>query len=169
MEPRSSHIIKSIVSSVEITAAPATVWDNITNVKIDQFSDPVVFRMLGIPRPLKAEIISAGIGGKRIAYFDSGKRFIQEITSWQPFERYSFNFNPEKGFMVGHFFDLSDGIFRVPGGSYLLKETAGGTSLQLSTTYSLDRRIYLLFNMPVRIILNAFQQYLLSSIKKNSE
>jgi hypothetical protein len=169
MKTDSRHIIKSIASSIEIEAAPAIVWEHITNVKIEQFSDPLAFKILGIPRPLKAEIISAGKGGKRIAYFDSGKRFIQEITSWQPFQLYSFDFNPEKGFMVGHFFDLADGIFRVPNGSYLLTETVAGTSLQLSTTYSLDRKIYFLFNIPVRIILKAFQQYLLSSIKKNSE
>ena len=167
--PSSKHIIKSIASSIEIEATPVTVWEHITNVKIEQFSDPLAFKILGIPRPLKAEIISAGQGGKRIAYFDSGKRFIQEITSWQPFELYSFDFNPEEGFIVGHCFDLSAGVFRVPNGSYLLKETESGTSLQLLTSYSLDRRIYFLLNMPVRIILKAFQRYLLSSIKKNSE
>jgi hypothetical protein len=80
---------------------------------------PLLFKILGIPKPLRAEIISKGEGGQRIAYFDSGKRFMQEITTWKPLEKYSFDFNPEKGFIVGHFFDLSDGIFKVPNGSYL--------------------------------------------------
>ena len=169
MKSGSGHIIKPITSTIEIKAKPEIIWDHITNVKLDQYSDPTLFKFLGIPKPLKAEMISTGIGGERIAYFDSGKRFIQRITSWKPLREYSFDFNPEKGFIVGHFFDLSDGIFRIPGGTYILTEKDSSTSLQLSTTYSLHKNIYWLFNLPVRFILKAFQRYLLSSIKSNSE
>lgn len=136
---------------------------------MNSFSDPRAFKLLGIPRPLKADILVEGKGGKRIAYFDSGKKFIQEITTWEPLKKYSFNFNPENGFKVGYFFDIKDGIFRVPNGSYLLTSNKNMTELQLSTTYSLDRRVFFLFNIPVRLILKVFQKYLLTSIKKNSE
>jgi len=163
------HISKIISSSVVINSLPEVIWDNITNVKIEDFSDPFAFKLLGIPRPLRAELLEEGVGGKRIAYFDTGKRFIQEITAWRPLEEYSFDFNPESGFIAGHFFDISDGVFRVPNGSYLLTQGKGVTTLKLSTTYSLDKRVYLLFNIPVRLILIAFQKYLLTSIKKNSE
>ena len=163
------HILKSITSKIDIHSKPKTVWENVTNVKIEQYSDPLLFKIWGIPKPLKAEVISVGEGGQRIAYFDSGKRFIQTITTWKPLREYSFDFNPEKGFIVGHFFDLSDGVFQVPSGTYLLTERKGVTTLQLSTTYSLDKRVYFLFNLPVRLILKAFQRYLLRSIKKNSE
>lgn len=165
----SRHIKRSISSAIDIKARPEVIWENITNVKLDQYSDPKLFKLLGIPKPLKAEIISTGIGGRRIAYFDSGKRFIQSISTWKPHQEYSFEFNPEKGFIVGHFFDLSEGVFRVSNGTYILTEKAAATRLQLSTTYSLDRRIYLLFNLPFRLILKAFQQYLLRSIKSNSK
>ena len=164
MKTESKHIIKSISSTIDIKARPHTIWENITNVRLDQYSDPVLFKLLGIPKPLNAEIISAGVGGQRIAYCASGKRFLQSITAWTPPQEYSFDFNPEKGFLVGHFFDLSDGVFRLPGGAYLLIEKASETTLQLSTTYSIGRRIYLLFNWPARLILKAFQGYLLRSI-----
>lgn len=163
------HIVKSISTTIDIHGKPETIWENITNVKIEQYSDPLLFKIFGVPKPLKADIISTGEGGQRIAYFNSGKRFIQMITTWNPLQEYSFDFNPEKGFIVGHFFDLSDGIFRVPNGTYLLTERNGTTTMQLSTTYSLDKRVYFLFNLPVRLILKAFQRYLLHSIKKNSE
>lgn len=169
MESQRRHIEKSISSTIDIHEKPETVWANITDVKIEQYSDPFIFKLLGVPKPLKADVISTGEGGQRIAYFKSGKRFIQKITTWNPPQEYSFEFNPEQGFMVGHFFDLSDGIFRVPNGSYLLTKDNGTTTLQLSTTYSLDKRLYFLFNLPVRVILKAFQRYLLRSIKKNSE
>lgn len=169
LRSRNRHIIKTISSSIDINGRPEIVWDNITNVRIEQFSDPIAFKFLGIPRPLKAELLTEGEGGQRIAYFETGKRFIQEITIWKPLKEYSFNFNPEKGFIAGHFFDISDGVFRVPNGSYYLKDKGDNIELKLTTTYSLDKRVYFLFNIPVRLILRAFQKYLLTSIKKNSK
>lgn len=169
MTTSNRYISKTISSAIDINARAEIIWDKITNVRIEQFSDPTFFKLLGIPRPLKADLLAEGKGSQRIAYFDNGKRFVQEITAWEPLKEYSFNFNPEKGFLVGYFFDISDGIFRVPKGSYFLKEKGNKIELQLSTTYSLDKRVYYLFSIPVRFILRAFQKYLLTSIKKNSE
>lgn len=169
MQKDNRHIVKTIYSTIDIQGRVEDVWENITNVRIEQFADPKIFRFLGIPRPLRADLLVEGTGGQRIAYFDSGKRFTQEITVWKPLTEYSFNFNPEKGFKVGYFFDISDGIFRVPSGSYLLTKNETGTALQLSTTYSLDRRFYFLLNIPVRLILKVFQKHLLTSIKRNIE
>lgn len=163
------HIVKTIGSTIDIQGRPETIWDNITNVKIEQFSDPTIFKILDIPKPLKAEIISEGQGGKRFAYFDSGKKFIQEILVWKPLKEYSFSFNPEKGFRVCYFFELSEGVFQIPTGSYHLKTIGQTTTLTLKTTYSIDRRLNFLFSIPARLILKSFQRYLLKSIKKNSE
>ena len=41
--------------------------------KIEAFSDPTIFKLLDIPKPLRSEVISEGQGGRRIAYFDSRK------------------------------------------------------------------------------------------------
>ena len=169
MTPSKRHISRTISSSIDIHGHPERIWEHITNVRIEQFSDPLAFRLLGIPRPLRADLLTQGAGGQRIAYFANGKKFVQQITVWKPPEEYAFNFNPEKGFVVGYFFDISDGVFRVPHGSYLLTHKGDSTELQLATTYSLDRRVYFLFRLPVRLILKAFQKYLLTSIKKNSE
>ena len=164
-----SHIIKSIYSDIKINGRPEKIWDNITNVKIEQFSDPLIFKLLDIPKPLRAEIISEGEGGSRIAYFDTGKRFMQKILVWKPLKEYSFSFNPEKGFRVCYLFELSEGVFRIPSGAYFLTTDPNSTNLKLVTTYSIDKRLYIFCNLPVRIILKIFQRYLLTSIKKNSE
>lgn len=55
-----NHIIKLIYSDIDINEQPEKIWENITNVKIEQFSDPIIFKLLDIPKPLKAEIISEG-------------------------------------------------------------------------------------------------------------
>lgn len=44
------HIAKTLSSSIEIKAKPETIWENITNVKIEQFSDPRIFKILDIPK-----------------------------------------------------------------------------------------------------------------------
>jgi hypothetical protein len=166
---KGNHIIKSIDSDIVINGTPEIIWDNITNVKIEQFSDPFIFRLLDIPKPLRAEVVSEGAGGSRIAYFDNGKRFIHKILAWKPLTEYTFSFNPEKNFIICYFFDLSEGVFRIPSGAYYLTTNSGSTKLKLVTTYSIDKRLYFLLNLPVRGILKLFQKYLLSSIKKNSE
>ncbi|MGL4630148.1 MAG: hypothetical protein ACRCVT_02985 [Leadbetterella sp.] len=169
MKPKNNHIEKTIGSSIVINGKAEAIWENITNVKIEQFSDPTIFRLLDIPKPLKADIISEGQGGKRIAYFSSGKKFIQEILVWKPLKEYSFSFNPEKGFRVCYFFDISEGVFQIPTGAYFLETIGQSTTLQLTTTYSINKRFYFLFNIPVRLILKVFQRYLLRSIRKNSK
>jgi len=166
---KKGHIVKTLGSTIDINGRPETIWENITNVKIEQFSDPTIFKLLDIPKPLRAEIISEGQGGRRIAYFDSGKKFMQEILVWKPLTEYSFSFNPEKGFKVLYFFELSEGVFQIPTGAYYLTTTGQTTTLKLTTTYSIDRKLYFIFNIPARLILKAFQRYLLTSIKKNSE
>lgn len=163
------HIIKSTFSSVEISASSKVIWDNVTNVKIDQFPDLLIFKIFDIPKPLRAEIISEGKGGKRIAYFNTGKRFMQEIIEWDPFNKYSFSFNPEAGFRVCYFFELSKGVFRIPLGEYLLSSDGQRTCLRLGTTYSIDRRFYIFLHFPVWLILKIFQRYLLTSIKNISQ
>ena len=107
MTTKKGHIVKTLSSTIYINGRAESIWENITNVKIEQFSDPTIFKLLDIPKPLKAEIISEGQGGRRIAYFDSGKKFMQEILVWKPLTEYSFSFNPEKGFKVLYFFELS--------------------------------------------------------------
>ncbi|MBV4357463.1 hypothetical protein [Pinibacter aurantiacus] len=169
MKNNNRHIAKTLGSTININGRPEIIWENITNVKIEQFSDPAIFKLLDIPKPLRADIISEGQGEKRIAYFDSGKKFIQEILVWKPLREYSFSFNPEKGFKVLYFFELSEGVFQIPTGAYYLTTTGETTTLQLTTTYSIDKRLYFLFNIPARMILKVFQRYLLKSIKKNSE
>lgn len=163
-----NHITRTISSRIKIRGDKRTIWDKITNVQIAEFSHPAIFQLLDIPKPLKAEIISDGVGGQRIAYFDNKKRFVQEILVWKPFTEYSFSFNPENGFRVAYFFDLSNGVFRVPTGSYYLSDN-GYITLELQTTYTIHRYLFILLYLPVTIVLKLFQRFLLSSIKKNSE
>ena len=80
-----------------------------------------------MPKPLRAQLLSDGAGGSRTAHFANGKKFEQKILIWEPYARYSFQFNPEPGFRVGYIFELSAGLFRMLAGSYYLRQDEGGT------------------------------------------
>jgi len=168
MNQRKNHITSTLSSQIKISGDRQTIWDKITNVQIAEFSHPIIFQLLDIPKPLKAEIISDGVGGSRIAYFDNKKKFVQEILIWKPLTEYSFSFNPENGFRVAYFFDLSNGVFQIPTGSYYLSENDPVT-LKLQTTYSIHKYLFVLLYIPITMVLKLFQRFLLTSIKKNSE
>jgi hypothetical protein len=168
MNQRGNHITRTISSQINIRGDRQTVWNKITNVQIEEFSHPTIFQLLDIPKPLRAEIIADGVGGRRVAYFDNQKRFVQEILIWNPLTEYSFSFNPERGFRVAYFFDLAEGVFQIPTGSYYLSEN-GQVTLALQTTYSIHKYLFVLLYIPVTMVLKIFQRFLLTSIKKNSE
>ncbi len=159
----------SVSSSIAIRAPVNKIWKQVTDVNIEQFSHPYLFRLLGIPKPLRAKIFKEGIGGIRTAYFDNGKSFSQRIVDWKPLKRYEFSFAPEIGFRAGHFFDLSKGPFKVLRGAYTLMPSDPVIILELVSWYSVTDPTRRLFGIPIRWVLELFQRYLLESIKRNSE
>lgn len=167
MSDRMTRRLQGRLQSVAVIGAPADeVWREIVNVDIAAVHQPSYFRLAGIPHPLRAEVESEGIGGRRVAYFANGKRFLQVITGWEPPRAYSFQFNPEAGFRVLYVFDLSDGAVQIPSGDYLIVPDGDGVRLTLGTQYSVDRRFFFLVP-PVLLFLKLFQRYLLSSISAN--
>ncbi len=159
----------TIEHSTFINAPAEVVWQHITEVDIASFRHPAYFALLGIPKPLRAEIVRAGVGGARTAFFANGRRFIQQITAWQPFERYAFTFQADPGFRVGYLLDLADGPFRMAAGAYHITPGDGGVTLALSSAYELHGLAGLGLRLPVRLVLELFQRYLLRGIKANAE
>lgn len=153
----------------EIAAPAETVWQAVTNVDIAAFRHPAYLSLLGIPKPLRAELLQTGLGGVRIAYFANKRRFIQEITVWQPPVQYAFTFKADPGFRVGYCLDLADGPFRMLAGAYKLNPTVRGTRLTLSSQYELRGIPGAFLRVPVRVVLHLFQTYLLQGIQANAE
>ena len=158
-----------IFSTIEIKASPAAIWPKITNVRIEEFSHPFIFRILDIPKPLTAELFGEGLGGRREAHFGNGKKFTQLTTVWEPLKVYAFTFHPDPGFKVGYFYDLASGFFQVIAGAYRLETEGNKTRLRLETRYGLKGISHSFLNLPIRMILNSFQNFLLKSIRTNRE
>jgi hypothetical protein len=159
----------SIEHSVSVAASAEQVWQEVTLVDIASFRHPPYLALLGIPKPLRAEVLRPGVGGVRIAYFAEGRRFSQEITAWQPPEQYAFTFRADPGFRVAYCFDLADGPFRMLAGAYRLRQAGPGTHLTLSSQYELRGVPGACIRVPVRLVLQLFQAYLLRGIRANAE
>src|SRR5699024_7582364 len=157
---------KKLASHISVEALPVADWTHITRMQIAQFNDPLTFRVLDTPKPIRAEITQAGEGGRRIAYFANGKRFNQQILTWNKPETYAFTFDPEPNFRVGWLFDLADGPFQLISGTYYLQNNANSTTLTLETTYQIADRCQWMLGWPVHLVLKQFQHYLLQSIKE---
>ncbi|HYL27288.1 MAG TPA: hypothetical protein VEW74_05595 [Candidatus Nitrosotalea sp.] len=160
--------LTTLSSSMHVLAPPETVWQNITNVQIDSSIPPRLFTLLGIPKPLHAELIEEPAERRRVAYFANGKRFTQKITSWKPLESYAFTFHADPGFKVVFVLDLAGGAFQLVSGEYHMTESGGAIDVMLTSTY-LVRGAMRLFSFPIAAVMRAFQRYLLSAIKKSCE
>lgn len=158
-----------IEHAIEVNASAEIVWQHVTEVDIASFRHPAYFALLGIPKPLRAEVVEPGLGGVRTAYFSNGLHFAQTITEWQPYEQYAFTFQAAPGFRVGYVLDLSSGPFQMKAGAYHLAPHENGVYLSLFSRYQLRGAAGMALFVPVWAVLSLFQRYLLRGIKANAE
>lgn len=158
-----------IEHSAQVAASPELVWREVTQVDIAGFPHPAYLSLLGVPKPLRAELLRPGAGGVRVAHFSNNRRFSQEITEWRPPERYAFTFTADPGFRVAYILDLASGPFRMVAGAYALRPEGRGTLLTLSSEYELRGVRGACLYGPVRLVLHLFQRYLLRGIQANAE
>lgn len=126
-----------IEHKIFVQAPAAIVWRHVTEVDIASFHHPAYFSLLGIPKPLRAEITKSGVGGRRVAYFDNGRTFTQAITVWQPPKRYDITFQADPGFRAGYLLDLANGPFQMVSGSYRMALAETGVTVGLASQYEL--------------------------------
>ena len=158
-----------IANTVVVDAEEQEVWRQVTQVDIASFPHPTYLRLLDVPKPLRAEVTTEGIGGARIAYFANGLRFSQEILEWHPPYRYRFTFCPDPGFRVGWVLNLRDGPFQMLSGAYDIVRQDGVTMLSLRSRYALIGFSGRLLKYPVSAVVSLFQRYLLNGIRRNAE
>jgi hypothetical protein len=160
---------RQVRHSTRIEASAACVWEHITEVDIASFEHSLLLGLLGVPKPLSAEILREGVGGARVAHFAGSKRFVQEITEWSPPVSYAFTFEADPGFVVGHVLDLSSGPFRMVSGGYLISPDGDGVRLDLYSNYELRGLFGILLWLPVTLTLHIFQTYLLRGLRASAE
>jgi hypothetical protein len=164
-----SEHLHTVAQTISVDALAETVWRHVTDVDIAAFRHPAYLALLGIPRPLRADVTTAGVGGARVAYFASGRRFSQRITAWQPPTYYAFTFHADPGFRVGYVLDLGDGPFQMKAGAYRIVRRHTSVRLTLVSRYVLRGWIGAGLWLPTRLVLLGFQRSLLAGIKASAE
>lgn len=163
-------------TEIDIHATKAQIWQNVTRVRaISTKQDSASFtRFLGFPRPVKAELDTAGIGGKREAIFDKGLIFHETVIAYQPLKSMTFTIkaNPyeipsatmDKHIVVGgDFFDVLTGTYeleQLDGQTYKLKLYS---NFKLSTTFNFYASIW------ANWIMKDIQTNILKVIKARAE
>ncbi len=74
--------VESVTSSILLTMSPAEAWRRIQSFDRMHGEKPFLMQ-LGLPEPVRCEMIQEGIDGRRVCFFKNGE--IQEqITEWNP-------------------------------------------------------------------------------------
>lgn len=84
------------VTTIEIAATPARVWDEIAEVDTIRASERgrALYTSIGFPPPLAATLDLPQEGGIRRASFGGGVLFTETITEWEPERSIAFEIDP---------------------------------------------------------------------------
>jgi len=166
----------SVARSIVIEAEPARIWPLLRGVPDVQagegrwnFSQDLV----GVPRPLGAELLGEGIGATRLAHWQRGIDFRERIIEWQPGRRigWTFDFGGSQGW---HFADRhlrpDSAYFRVTTGGYTLEPLGPGrTRVTLDTRYAIRTPVNGYSALWGELFLGDLENNLLAMIKQRAE
>lgn len=111
---------------IDINAPAEKIWDNVTRVKDIPIEKDKGYltRMLGFPRPVKAELNFEGVGAYREAIFTKGLVFHETVTEYKDNEKMVFNIKAypyeipsttldEHVVIGGNYFDVLNGTYEL--------------------------------------------------------
>lgn len=161
---------------IDIHATKENIWNHVIRVKeIKQENDHgTLSNMLGLPRPVKAELNYAGIGGSRKAVFTKGLVFEETVKEYEN-ERsmhFSIKANPfdipsttmDKHIVIGgDYFDVLDGTYRLEQTSKDICRLHLYSHFELKTTFNGYAGLW------ARWIMKDIQNNILRIIKSRSE
>jgi len=165
--------IRSVVTSIEINAAPEQVWKNV--VAFPQLKEPTQFIFkTGIAYPINATIQGQGVGAVRHCNFSTGS-FVEPITVWDEphFLKFSVDEQPEPMKEIS-FYDIHPnhlhGYWISKQGQFKLTRLANGHTLLEGTTWYVNKiKPDLYWTVWSDYIVHKIHQRVLEHIKTQAE
>lgn len=163
-------------NTIDIEASDSIVWANVTRVReISAAEDRSgINRLLGMPRPLRAELDTLAVGGYRKAIFERGLIFHETVFEYEPLRRMAFSIkaNPdeipptamdEHVVIGGEYFDVLEG-------RYVLEPLGEGRCrLHLSSRFVVSTSFNVYAGLWARWIMSDIQENILQVIRRRSE
>lgn len=117
---------KAITNTIVIEAPADKIWPEIASVdaiKSEQIRDSWIY-WIGFPKPIAATLDHHRVGGVRIATFERGVSFFEEVTEWDQPRKLSFTIHADPAFIPqtafdqhiivgGRFYDVLDGTYEI--------------------------------------------------------
>ncbi|MFK3871512.1 SRPBCC family protein [Pseudoalteromonas rhizosphaerae] len=165
-----------VKNSVVINAPIDVVWRQLANVSyIADEEFPMSFsQLIGIPRPLQADMDAQGVGAVRTSKWQKNIVFKEVITDWQPNKQVLYQFDIDPDLIPDNALDkhvkLGGEYFSPLYGGYYLAETANGqTVLTLKTTVEDNTNFTIYSRLWGEVIFQDFHNSLLKLMKSRAE
>lgn len=168
--------VRTVETSIDIQADPATVWRHIERVAPIRPEEEVYSwtQSIGFPRPIEATLSKEGVGGVRHARFAGGLLFVETVTAWEPQSRLVFeiradtaNIPPttldEHVTIGGPYFDTLEGEYRIE------PLAGGGVRLHLSSRHRLSTTFNFYAGLWTDAVMRDIQNNILHVVRRRCE
>jgi hypothetical protein len=167
--------IRTVHSQIEIAAAPAAIWPQITNLQPIQPSEErfALFHVLGLPRPLEARMACTQIGCIRTGQWEDGLIFEGTVTKSIPQQMYWLNLTADTHAVQpsrAPLDQIGGPVFGMVDDGYVIEDLGNRRSiLHLYSTYRLTSRINGYATIWTDFLLQDIQRYILRVEKDRCE
>jgi hypothetical protein len=167
--------IRTVHSQVAISASPETIWHNITTLRrIDSGEEKfALFHLVGLPRPLEAQMSCEQVGCIRYGSWENGLAFEGVITRIVPNRLYWLNLKADLRHIQSSMAPLSQiggQTFEMIDDGYEIEYVEPNRSiLHLYSTYRLTTRLNAYGTLWIDLLLRDIQNYILTIEKVRCE
>ena len=166
----------TVSRSIEIEGTREDIWQmmqTIPTLSEGEGAWNITQNMVGVPRPIRAQLVGEGKGAIRMAEWGQNIAFQERITDWQAGERIHWDFEfPDNGgwdFTDRHLRPDST-YMRIETGGYALEELDSGQyRLTLATTYAAQTHFNFYAAWWGELFLGDIQTNLLAAIRTRAE
>ena len=163
-------------NTIDIQAVDTIIWSNVTRVRdISTAEDRSgINRLLGMPRPIRAELDTPAVGGYRLAIFERGLVFHETVFEYEPLRRMAFSIKADPNEIPPTAMDehvvVGGQYFDVLEGRYALEQLGNGRCrLHLSSRFVVSTSFNFYSGLWARWIMSDIQENILQVIKGRSE
>jgi hypothetical protein len=167
------HLSKTyeVTNSIIIEAPINRVWQQLANVStIEPQELPFsLTQLIGVPKPLEANMNATGVGAIRTSKWQKGVIFKEVITDWQPNKQMLYRFDIDPDALDKHVKLGGEYFSPLYGGYELSEDKSGNTILTLKTTVQDNTNFGVYSRIWGEVIFQDFHYSLLTLMKSRAE